>query len=183
MGASYTWCRVRAPRDRHLAERVRGALRGHVTMRASGSRDRARWRHLIRLVKLHARYYNEDRPHMSLSGDAPAARAVEPIGSGRAIALPHFSLPSKGLLSASQTRVSWPLFVDPLMAPDDQGPKPSLTKVSRCHRSFGPAGIARSATRPKWSLPHTPLIGSSKMRVHAAMSIARPPCSPNRTKM
>jgi hypothetical protein len=44
---------------------------------------------LLRLVKLHARYYNEDRPHMSLAGDAPAARAVEPIGSGRAIALPR----------------------------------------------------------------------------------------------
>ena len=33
-------------------------------------------RHLTRLVELHARHYNEDRPHMSLAEDAPAARAV-----------------------------------------------------------------------------------------------------------
>jgi len=46
-------------------------------------------RHLLRLVRQHARYYNEDRPHMSLDGDAPAARAVEPIGSGPVIALPR----------------------------------------------------------------------------------------------
>jgi hypothetical protein len=30
-------------------------------------------RHLLRLVREHARYYNNDRPHMSLCGDAPAS--------------------------------------------------------------------------------------------------------------
>jgi hypothetical protein len=45
-------------------------------------------RHLLRLVRQHTRYYNEDRPHMSLDGDAPAARAVEPVGSGTVISLP-----------------------------------------------------------------------------------------------
>ena len=34
-------------------------------------------RHLLRLVRDHARYYNNDRPHMSLDGDAPVSRAAE----------------------------------------------------------------------------------------------------------
>ena len=35
------------------------------------------------------RYYNLDRPHMSLSGDAPAQRAVEGPELGRVVALPR----------------------------------------------------------------------------------------------
>jgi hypothetical protein len=35
-----------------------------------------RERHLLRLVRQHVTYYNEDRPHMSLRGDAPIARLV-----------------------------------------------------------------------------------------------------------
>lgn len=42
-------------------------------------------RYLLRLVRQHARYCNEDCPHMSIDGDAPAARAVEPVGSGPVI--------------------------------------------------------------------------------------------------
>ena len=75
----------RSPWQNGYAERFVGTLRrellDHVIVLGE--------RHLIRLVKQHARYYNEDRPHMSLSGDAPAARAVEPIGSGGVIALPR----------------------------------------------------------------------------------------------
>jgi hypothetical protein len=44
-------------------------------------------RHLLRLVRGYIAYYNEDRPHMSLAGDAPIARSVEPPGRGRVVAL------------------------------------------------------------------------------------------------
>jgi transposase InsO family protein len=46
-------------------------------------------RHLLRLVRQYALYYNADRPHMSLDGDAPEVRAVEPPRAGRIIALPR----------------------------------------------------------------------------------------------
>jgi transposase InsO family protein len=46
-------------------------------------------RHLLRLVREHARYYNEDRPHMALVGDAPIRRPVEPPAVGRVVALPR----------------------------------------------------------------------------------------------
>jgi hypothetical protein len=46
-------------------------------------------RHLLHLVRQRARYYNEDRPHMSLDGDAPVSRAVEPPSNGSAVALPR----------------------------------------------------------------------------------------------
>ena len=46
-------------------------------------------RHLLRLVREHARYYNADRPHMSLAGDAPLRRPVEPPAVGRVVALPR----------------------------------------------------------------------------------------------
>ena len=45
--------------------------------------------HLLRLVRQHARYYNDDRPHMSLHGDVPTSRAVEPAELGKVIALPR----------------------------------------------------------------------------------------------
>jgi transposase InsO family protein len=45
--------------------------------------------HLLRLVREHARYYNQDRPHMSLYGDAPAHRAAEGPERGKVIALPR----------------------------------------------------------------------------------------------
>jgi hypothetical protein len=45
-------------------------------------------RHLLRLVRSHVAYYNEDRPHMALGRDAPVPRAVEPPNSGRIVALP-----------------------------------------------------------------------------------------------
>ena len=43
--------------------------------------------HLRRLVRSHATYYNEDRPHMALDRDAPIPRAVEPRSMGRVVAL------------------------------------------------------------------------------------------------
>ena len=44
-------------------------------------------RHLLRLVRGYIAYYNEDRPHMSLAGDAPNAGNVEPPSRGRGRAL------------------------------------------------------------------------------------------------
>src|SRR5450432_1580235 len=75
----------RSPWQNGYAERWVGTLRRELLDHLIVLGER----HLIRLVKLHARYYNEDRPHMSLAGDAPDARAVEPVGSGRVIALPR----------------------------------------------------------------------------------------------
>jgi hypothetical protein len=48
-------------------------------------------RHLLHLVRQHAAYYNEDRPHMGLDGDAPVTRAVEPSELGKVVALPRVS--------------------------------------------------------------------------------------------
>jgi transposase InsO family protein len=44
-------------------------------------------RHLLRLIHQHMAYYNEDRPHMALQGDAPVARAAEPPSAGKVVAL------------------------------------------------------------------------------------------------
>jgi transposase InsO family protein len=46
-------------------------------------------RHLLRLIRQHVAYYNEDRPHMSLDRDAPVARALQPTSGGRVVALPR----------------------------------------------------------------------------------------------
>ncbi len=73
----------RSPWQNGYAERFVGTLRrellDHVIVLGE--------RHLLRLVREHARYYNEDRPHMSLAGDAPVPRPVEPPASGRVVAL------------------------------------------------------------------------------------------------
>jgi transposase InsO family protein len=44
-------------------------------------------RHPLRLVRQHVAYYNEDRPHMALHGDASVARAAEPPSAGKVVAL------------------------------------------------------------------------------------------------
>jgi len=46
-------------------------------------------RHLLRCVRQYARYYNEDRARMSLEGDAPMDRAVQPPEMGKVISLPR----------------------------------------------------------------------------------------------
>jgi hypothetical protein len=46
-------------------------------------------RHLLRSVREYAKFYIADRPHMSLDGDAPSGRAVEPPELGNVIALPR----------------------------------------------------------------------------------------------
>ena len=75
----------RAPWQNGYAERFVGTLRrellDHVVVLGE--------RHLLRLVRQHASYYNEDRPHMALDRDAPVARAVQPPSGGRVISLPR----------------------------------------------------------------------------------------------
>ena len=46
-------------------------------------------RQLLRCVREFARFYNADGPHMSINGDAPRGRAVEPPEDGTVIALPR----------------------------------------------------------------------------------------------
>jgi transposase InsO family protein len=73
------------PWQNGYAERLVGTLRrellDHVIVVGE--------RHLLRLVRQYARYYNEDRLHMSLERDAPLRRAVE--STGKVVALPRVS--------------------------------------------------------------------------------------------
>jgi len=75
----------RSPWQNGYAERFVGTLRrellDHVIVLGE--------RHLLGLVRQHARYYNEDRPHMSLDRDAPVARVVAPPRFGKVVALPR----------------------------------------------------------------------------------------------
>jgi transposase InsO family protein len=74
-----------SPWQNGYAERFVGTLRrellDHVVVLGE--------RHLLRLLREYARYYNEDRPHMSLCGDVPATLTVERRGEGRVVALPR----------------------------------------------------------------------------------------------
>jgi len=67
------------------ADRFVGTLRrellDHVIVLGEG--------HLLRLIRSHATYYNEDRPHMALDRDAPISRKSEPPRSGRVVSFPR----------------------------------------------------------------------------------------------
>jgi transposase InsO family protein len=73
----------RCPWQNGYAERWVGTLRrellDHVIVLGE--------RHLLRLVRDHMAYYNEDRPHTALGGDAPVARAIEPPSAANVVAL------------------------------------------------------------------------------------------------
>ncbi len=45
--------------------------------------------HLRRILREYVAYYHADRPHMSLGGDAPLRREVEPPSMGRVVAMPR----------------------------------------------------------------------------------------------
>jgi putative transposase len=75
----------RSPWQNGYAERLVGTLRREVLDHVVVLSER----HLLRLVRQHAAYYNDDRPHMSLDGDAPVTRAVEPRELGNVVALPR----------------------------------------------------------------------------------------------
>jgi transposase InsO family protein len=75
----------RSPWQNGYAERLVGTLRRELTDHLIVLSER----HLRRCVREYARFYNEDRPHMSLNDDSPAGRAVEPPEAGNIIALPR----------------------------------------------------------------------------------------------
>jgi len=75
----------RSPWQNGHAERFVGTLRSEVLDHVIVLGER----HLLRLVRSHAAYYNEDRPHMSLDRDAPVSRTVEPPSAGRVVAFPR----------------------------------------------------------------------------------------------
>jgi putative transposase len=75
----------RSPWQNGYAERWVGTLRrellDHVIVLGE--------RHLLSLVRQHVAYYNGDRPHMSLGGDSPVTRDVEPPTAGKVVAFPR----------------------------------------------------------------------------------------------
>jgi transposase InsO family protein len=73
----------RSPWQNGYAERFGGTLRREILDHVIVLGER----HLLGLVRRHAAYYNEDRPHMSLHGDAPISRTVEPPSNGSVVAL------------------------------------------------------------------------------------------------
>jgi putative transposase len=75
----------RSPWQNGYAERFVGTLRRELLDHIIVLNER----HLLRLVRQHASYYNADRPHMSLDRDAPMARAIQPPSRGRIISLPR----------------------------------------------------------------------------------------------
>jgi putative transposase len=85
MGIQQLLIAPRSPWQNGYAERFVGTLRrellDHVIVLGE--------RHLLRLVRQHASYYNEDRPHMSLDRDAPVERAVQPPSGGRVVSVPR----------------------------------------------------------------------------------------------
>ena len=66
----------RSPWQNGFAERWVGTLRRELLDHLIVLGER----HLLRLVREHVTYYNHDRPHMALEGDAPMPRAVERTG-------------------------------------------------------------------------------------------------------
>lgn len=85
MGVQQLVIAPRSPWQNGYAERFVGTLRrellDHVIVLGE--------RHLLRLVRQRASYYNEDRPHMALGRDAPVARAVQPPSGGKVVSLPR----------------------------------------------------------------------------------------------
>jgi putative transposase len=75
----------RSPWQNGYAERLLGTFRCELTDHMIVLSER----HLLRCVREHAKFYNADRPHMSLDGDSPSGRAVEPPERGKMISLPR----------------------------------------------------------------------------------------------
>jgi transposase InsO family protein len=73
----------RSPWMNGYAERLVGTFRRELTDHVLVLGER----HLLRCAREYAKFYNEDRPHTSLAGDAPAGRAVELPENGKVIAL------------------------------------------------------------------------------------------------
>ncbi len=74
----------RSPWQNGFAERWIGSARGDILDHVIVLGEQ----HLRRILREYVRYYNEDRPHMALAGDAPTRRQTEPPAAGRVIAIP-----------------------------------------------------------------------------------------------
>ena len=75
----------RSPWQNGYVERVVGTLRRELVDHLIVLDEL----HLLRRLVQYLAYYNDDRPHMSLDGDAPARREVEPPENGNVVALPR----------------------------------------------------------------------------------------------
>ena len=84
MGIEEVVTAYRSPWQNAYAERVIGSIRrdclDHVIISGEG--------HLRRLLAEYVRYYNGSRTHMSLAGNSPIPRKVEPPSKGDVVAVP-----------------------------------------------------------------------------------------------
>jgi transposase InsO family protein len=76
---------TRSPWQNGYAERLVGTLRRELLDHLIVLGER----HLLRAVREYVTYYNHDRPHAALRGDAPVTRPVEPPTRGKVVALPR----------------------------------------------------------------------------------------------
>jgi putative transposase len=74
----------RSPWQNGFAERWVGTARREIVDHVIALGEH----HLRRILREYVAYYNADRPHMSLGGDAPMQREVEPPLMGRVVAIP-----------------------------------------------------------------------------------------------
>ena len=74
----------RSPWQNPYAERVIGSIRRECTDHVIALGER----HLVRVLRSYATYYNESRTHLSLDRNSPSPRLVDG-GPGNVIALPH----------------------------------------------------------------------------------------------
>jgi transposase InsO family protein len=85
MGIRQILISPRSPWQNPYAERVIGSFRreclNHVIVLSES--------HLRRVLRGYVAYYNDSRPHMSLSGNSPMGRDVEPPSDGRVVAIPE----------------------------------------------------------------------------------------------
>jgi putative transposase len=75
----------RSPWQNPYAERVIGSIRreclDHLIILSE--------EHLLTILRSYQLYYNESRCHLSLDGNSPIRREVEPPANGKVVAIPH----------------------------------------------------------------------------------------------
>jgi transposase InsO family protein len=85
MGIRQILISPRSPWQNPYAERVIGSFRreclNHVIVLSES--------HLRRVLRGYVAYYNDSPPHMSLSGNSPMGRDVEPPSKGQVVAIPQ----------------------------------------------------------------------------------------------
>jgi transposase InsO family protein len=75
----------RSPWQNGFAERWVGTARREIVDHVIALGEH----HLRRILREYVAYYNADRPHMSLEGDAPTRRGIEPPSMGRVVSMPR----------------------------------------------------------------------------------------------